>query len=278
MNEVKFLSVKLAEKMDLNAIASVFNVTRTVKWQEVLLIDHELVALVLKRPTGKREVYLYSFGVATFVDFSEAEIRDFVAFLSQIQEISYDDFAKFYDHYEAIVGDYGEWVVTQDLTVPFRPMIKHIAEAVAKSAGLMHTEAHLSRVMDAVEPMITKLAAGRSRITKTTMQIVRETIVFKYKLTRNLKLFERPSDAEFGNISREGYDWLSNYFELDERYCINEEKIEALKRMVYQYYHFNQNRKVRSLYLFEVFLLTLFPLVRMLSDHMALILTWLFRS
>ncbi|MDK2866622.1 MAG: hypothetical protein PWP51_1603 [Clostridiales bacterium] len=278
MNEVKFLSVKLAEKMDLNAIASVFNVTRTVKWQEVLLIDHELVELVLKRPVEKREVYLYSFGVATFVDFSEAEVRDFVAFIAQIQAVSYDDFAMYYDHYEATVGDYGEWIVTPTLTIPFRPMIKHIAEAVAKSTGLMHTEAHLNRVMDAVEPMIIKLAAGRSRITKTTMQIVRETIVFKFKLTRNLKLFEHPSDAEFGNISREGYDWLSKNFELDERYQINAQKIETLKRMVYQYYHFNQNRKVRSLYIFEVFLLMLFPLVRMLSDRLPLMIAWLQRS
>ncbi|MBS7528676.1 RMD1 family protein [Fusibacter paucivorans] len=278
MNEVKFLSVKLAEKLDLSAIASVFNVTRTVKWQEVLLIDHELVELVLKRPVEKREVYLYSFGVATFVDFTEAEIRDFLAFIAQIQTVNYDDFAMYYDHYEAVVGDYGEWIVTPTLTIPFRPMIKHIAEAVAKSTGFMHTEAHLNRVMDSVEPMITKLAAGRSRITKTTMRIVRETIVFKFKLTRNLKLFERPSDAEFDNISREGYDWLSNHFELDERYQINAQKIETLKRMVYQYYHFNQNRKVRSLYIFEVFLLMLFPLVRMLSDRLPLMLAWLLRS
>ena len=267
MTEMRYFAVKISDRLDLETISEVFKVNRTLKWKNSLRIDSELVSTVLKQHVSKQEVYIYSFGVLTFLNFSEVSIRIFMDFMSQIQPVHYDDFAKYYDHYEAQIGDYGEWFVKDNLTIPIKTMNQHIADTVAKSAGLAHMEAQLERVIDSVEPMLLKLGKGKSRIDSRTMAIISETIVFKYKLTQNLQLFEKPETSKLSGNGVIAYKWLANYFEFDERYQINAQKIESLKHMVYQYYHFNQTRKIKSLYVFEVFLLMLFPLTRILGSY-----------
>lgn len=267
MTQVKYFAVKVAETLSLDAISEVLKVNRTLKWQDHIFVDNELVSMVLKQSVEKHEVHIYHYGVMTFVNFSEASIRIFLDFIGQIQDIKYESFAKYYDHYEASVGEYGEWFVKEDLTVTHKSMNKYIAETLAKSAGLSQMEHKLDRVTDSVEPMLNKLSKGRSRLDHRTMTIIAETIVFKYRLIQNLNLFERPDEVHLTGDEERAYRWLVTYFEYEDRYHINAQKIESLKHMVYQYYHFNQTRKVRSLYIFEVFLLTLFPLMSLLGDY-----------
>lgn len=273
MSEVRYYSFKVREKFDLDKIAEYFKQTRPMKWTEFILIDNALVETVMKRSIRGHQIYLFEFGVLTFVNFYEDEMREFLSFLNQIEPVDYDSFAKYYEHYEVQMGEYGEVLMENMPLVQHKQLVEIIAELTAKSVGLAHVEDAMTRLMDQVEPMLIQMSNGQIKINRRTKNVLGEIIFFKYKLVQSVKLFEKPNAS---GMLREWSDSLQEHFELSDRYVILNRKSDDLKQMLIQYYKFNHSLKERRLYLFEVLLLASFPLASLIqSGRMTSFIKWI---
>lgn len=276
MKTIRYYSFKVADDLDLNLIADYFKINRPIKWSDNLMIDNTLVESVVKRPVSGHQVYFYKYGVISFIGFFEDEMREMVSLLNTIIPINYTYFASYYEHYQAKTGDHGEFFLSSDSTLSYKKMAPIIAETIAKSVGLNHMEIELSSLMNKVEPLLDQMDRGKVKIDKRTKKILGETLAFKYNLTTTLDIFDRPRSTQSNSEIKEGYDYLSELFELNDRYAIVENKIDDLKKIIYKYYNFNHHKKERDLYIFEVALLVCFPLSSFLTTgHLKMLIKWI---
>ncbi len=266
MQTIRFYSFRVRETFDLDKIADYFKKTRPLKWSDYIVLDNHLVESALKRTIKGHEVILYQFGVVTFINFNEDEMRDLLSLLDQIEPLDYIGFAKEYEHFELEVGAFGETLHEGLQTIPHKLIIEMIAETTAKSVGLAHIEKALQKLMDQVEPLLIQMSHGRVKVDRRTKRVLGEMISFKYKLAKSIGLFEKPSTSV---ALKEWHDYILEYFELNDRYLILESKVDDLKKMLFQYYKFNHSVKDRRLFIFEVVLLTFFP-ISSLADSGAL--------
>ncbi|GAU77293.1 RMD1 family protein [Fusibacter sp. 3D3] len=257
MQTVRFYSFKVKETFDLDKIAGYFKRTRSLKWSDYIVLDNHIVESILKRTIKGHEVILYQFGIVSFINFYEDEMRDFLALLDQIETLNYTGFAKDYEHYELEIGAFGETLHETLQTVPHKQVTEMIAETMAKSVGLAHVERALEGLMDQIEPLLIQMSKGRVKVDRRTKRVLGEMISFKYKLAQSIGLFEKPSTSI---VLKEWHDHIIEYFELNDRYVILESKVDDLRKMLFQYYKFNQSIKDRRLFIFEVVLLAFFPI------------------
>jgi len=263
MQTVRFYSFKVRETFDLDKIAAYFKRTRHLKWSAYIVLDNHLVESILKRPIKGHEVRLYQFGIVTFINFYEDEMRDFLSLIDQIESIDYNGFAKYYEHFELPIGEFGETLHDSLQTVPHKLLVEMIAENTAKSVGLAHIENALNTLMDQIEPLLIQMSRGNVKVDKRTKKVLGEIITFKYKLAQSIGLFEKPSTKL---ALKEWHEYIIEHFELSDRYVILESKIDDLRKMLFQYYGFNHSRKERRLYIFEIVLLAFFPLSSLIKS------------
>lgn len=257
MQTIRFYSFKVRETFDLDKISGYFKKTRSLKWSDYIVLDNHLVESALKRSIKGHEVIFYQFGIVTFINFYEDEMRDLLSLIDQIEPIDYTGFAKDYEHFELEVGEFGETLHEGLQTVPHKQITEIIAETTAKSVGLAHVEQALQKLMDQVEPLLIQMSHGRVKVDRRTKRVLGEMISFKYKLAQSIGLFEKPSTSI---ALKEWHEYILEYFELNDRYVILESKVDDLKKMLFQYYKFNQSIKDRRLFIFEVVLLAFFPI------------------
>ena len=138
------------------------------------------------------------------------------------------------------------------------------ANILAKSTELNKIEAELKVVLDEADMFIRYLKNGKLRAnTKKVVSIIGECVRFKYNTLESVRLLDRP--PEFNTIkTKKIFDIFSNYYELNERYDVLLNRINVLDSITEEYFSFRSNQSERRLILFEVFLLLLFPLMRLL--------------
>ncbi|MBF4692679.1 RMD1 family protein [Fusibacter ferrireducens] len=273
MQTIRFYSFKVRETFDLDKIADYFKKTRSLKWSDYIVLDNHLLESTLKRTVKGHEVILYQFGVVTFINFYEDEMRNFLSLIDQIEAIDYTGFAKNYEHFELEVGAFGETLYEDLQTIPHKQITEMIAETTAKSVGLAHIEMALQQLMDQVEPLLIQMSHGRVKVDRRTKRVLGEMISFKYKLAQSVGLFDKPSTSI---ALKEWHEYILEYFELNDRYIILEGKVDDLKKMLFQYYKFNHAIKDRRLFIFEIVLLTFFPISSLArSGALARFIEWI---
>lgn len=260
MENLRFYSFKISANLDLDSFAAYFKFTRPMKWTDHIFLDNHLIEGVLKKEVVHHGVYLYEYGVVTFVGFHEDEMREMLDFFSGLREINYVYFAKFYAYFTLSVGDYGEVRIGQDMLSTAKEIQPLVASLCAKSAGLMYMETALEEKMNRVAPLLHQMSLGKVRIDRHTQKILGEIIAFKYNLLTTLKIFDKDLLLGESTKEKEAIRQLAKTFNLEDRYEVAQKKLDELRKMLYRYYSFHHNKKERSLYLFEVFLLAMFPL------------------
>lgn len=268
MKKIRFLAFKISETLDLELLSSFFKLTRTIKWKDFLKLDNEMIETVLNRGVTDHKVYLYAYGCIAFVDFYEDEIRLFLKFIETIVPVDEHYFYQYVAHYEAYIGDYGEgYLFKSDLTsqMPFKQIEQVIAEAVSKSVALEAMESQMEDLMERIEPLILQMDRGRIKVSRKTLKILGHIISFKYNMAQNIDIYHKDEMVKEHLVIDDTHQTIYQYFELYTRYQRLMKKNQDLRKIVLRYYEFNAARKERQLYLFEVFLLVLFPLTTMLG-------------
>lgn len=270
MKRISLNTFKVASRLPLARIASTFNLRKDVAWKEYLKIDGTEVEKVLKYASVKKAVYLYKYGCITFINFNQDEISVFLDYLQTLfVKLDYQLVSKFNENHMIILSDQGEVSLWKDADVKFHdhPQIEDIGAAVlAKSTELYTIETELSEVLDDADIFIRNLKSGYLRAnSQKVISTISKSIRFKFRSLESVKLLDRPVEFSTTLEAREIFDRLSEYFELDERYDMIANQMHILDSITDEYFSFRSKQSERRLLIFEIVLLSIFPLMHFMA-------------
>lgn len=271
MDRIILNTYKVAIKLPLLRIASFFNLRKDAGWKEYIKINGAEVEKVLKYASANKAVYLFRYGCITFLNFNQDEISVFLEYLGTLfVDLDYKMLTKFNETHEMILSQDAHlnlWESDEERFY-YQPYIEDIAAAVlAKSTELNNIETELSEVLDQAGNFIVQLNKGYLRAnTKKVASILVKGIRFKYRSIESVKLLDRLSLFNRTLESRQIYDRLSEYFELNKRYAVLANQMGILDSITGEYLSFGTRQSERRLLLFEILLLASFPLLHILSE------------
>lgn len=265
MKTVHFKCIRVAPKLPLDKISAFFKIHRQLSWKEYIRLQGYPLEMILKYTAASKQVYLYEFGCVCFINFDDSDIGVFVEFLESLTgPIDYTSYVKFQETHGVEIFDNGNCSLWEGSPGNFKygSYTPHIVSTVlAKSTALSRLETEVSLLLDQSEKFINYLQKGWLHAsTKNSAKITAQFLRFKYDSITNIRIFDRPSFSGQHLSEREEYTALSKYFELFERYEILQSKISDLHSITDAYSKLSYRQSENRLYVFEIFLLALFPL------------------
>jgi len=265
MRTISFKCYKILPKLPLNKISSFFGISDTVRWKDSLALDSNLVSSILKKQSDSKFIFLYEYGCITFVNFESDEIDVAIQYIESISmKIDYDLYGKYNEQHVLNISDNGFFSLWSgsDKTFEFHnDIIPIVAEILAKSTALNKIETDMDILLDKNEHMITHYQRGYLPITKQKhARNISYILRFEYEVINHLQIFDRLEDTKQKQQSRQIYDLLSEYYEISDRFSIFEKKNNQMREISKTYSTRSFYNSEGGLILFEVFLLSLFPL------------------
>jgi len=270
MEKIFLNTYKVGIRLPLGRIAPFFNLRKDAGRKEYIKLQGTEVDKILKYTSAKKAVYFYKFGCINFLNFNQDEISRFFEYLETLYiDIDYKSLTKFNETHILYLSDDSKVSLWEDTEVefPYQPIVEDIAAAVlAKSTELYNVETELSEVFDETGKFLKQLNHGYLRAnTKKVTSTIAKSIRFKYRSIESLRLLDRPSEFNRTIESRELFNTMSEYFELDERYTVLSNQMKIVDSITGEYFSFRNKRSERRLLLFEILLLASFPLLHFLS-------------
>ncbi len=271
MEKINFNTYKAAAKIPLGQIGSFFNLKQEVVWKEYIKIDSTEVEKILRYSSSNKSVYLYTYGCITFLNFNQEEIYIFLEYLRKIfVELDYKLLSTFRESHAIYLNSEDNNVKLwedADETFHYEEYIDDIvATILAKSTELYKIETELTQVLDEAGKFIMYLNRGYLRANKKkVISTIAKCIRFKYRSIENVRMLDRPYAFNRTIESRQIFDTMSEFLELDERYAVLSNRMDILDSITGEYFIFRSQQSERRLLLFEILLLSLFPLSHLLS-------------
>lgn len=265
MQEIRFSNFKIAPRLPLGKIAELFKIQRTLAWREYIILNAEHIETILKYKADLKQVYLFEFGCITFVNFNEDEVRSFIRFLELITDkIDYMLFSKLREGHTVELYEDGMCKLWKSSTnkVPYKDYIIPIVSIVlAKSTELYNIELDISKLLDEGEGFIFHLQRGHLHLNTKKLRSVSSSIFrFEFDSVNSIRIFDRSIYERENILSREVYDLVAAYYELSDRFKVVQGKISDLQGILSAYSGLSYNTAENRLFIFEAFLLALFPL------------------
>lgn len=269
MEKINFYTYKAAGKLPLGQLAAHFNIRQDAGWKEFIKIDGGEIEKILKYASENKAVYLFRYGVITFLNFDLNEYYTFLDYLSKLfVELDKKMPAQYHEMHTITVNKDGYALLWEDAEEWFRysrTVDDIVACILAKSTELYMIESELNAALDEAENFIALLNRGRLRAnTKKVVSTIAKCLRYKYMTVESARILDRPS--EFVTMeSRQIFDAFSNFFELGERYSVLTNRTNVLDSITGEYFDFRYNKSEMRLLLFEVLLLSMFPLMHLIS-------------
>ncbi|MBP2652462.1 MAG: hypothetical protein H6Q73_31 [Firmicutes bacterium] len=227
-----FKAIVLKNEIDLNKIAKHFRINQKFQWEDLLYINEDCLINILEAPQGK-QVYIFSFGAAVFVNFVDQEIIHMVSYINEIEpNINIDKCFEFIDEYKLEINNdkaatfSHDFLRTQELE-PFHGEI--IATVLAKSVALEKNETYINHLLADAEGIVDLLEQGNLNLSDKKLAKIAASI-FRYKINTisYIKLLDKPYITWVNEHAEKLFNQLSALFELDERYSKVRHKSETL--------------------------------------------------
>lgn len=270
MKKIVFNTYKVAVRLPLVRIDAFFNLNQNTGWKEYLKIDGTEVEKFLKYASAEKAVYLYKYGCMTFLNFDQDEIAIFFDYLETLfVELDYQLLSHFNESHVVTLSNEGEVYLWEGADLKFQDY-QHVTDIVAavlaKSTELYEIETELSKVLDDADHFISHLNRGYLKAnTQKVISTIAKNIRFKYRSLESVRLLDRPSEFNRTLEARQLFDTMSEYFELNERYALISNQMDILDSITGEYFSFRSKYSEKRLLIFEIVLLSLFPLLHILS-------------
>lgn len=266
MRTIRFKSCKISPNIPLEKTATYFRMPRASSWREYIVLRGPQLEEVLKKQCGSMRAYLFEFGCITFVGFEEPDIQTFLEFIEgMVEDVDYSTVARFSETHEVEVEgtELRPW---PGAGVTFRfdeeEVLALTALILAKASALNKIELDVNANIDESETYIDYLNRGRLRHNKKALSVmITKFLKFEYESMNNIRIYDRSVAANNSLNGRALYDALAEYFELHDRFDGIQSKIGSLRSTMKSYNSLSYRQIENRLYVFEIFLLGLFPVV-----------------
>lgn len=268
MENIIFVSYKIANKLPLQQLAAFFNIENDAVWKDYIRIDIEEIEKILLYDSSKKAVFIYTYGCISFVNFNFNEIQTFLSYLEKLY-IDVDNrlMSKFNESFTLNIDNRNRMVIEEleDFEYEFEYVVYDIISTVlAKSLELYKIETELSEVLDESGKFISYLDKGYLRANaKKVTHTIAKTIRFKYRSIESVRIFDIPSEFNKTIKSRHIYDEISNIFELSDRNVVLNNRMSILDSITGEYFEYKNIQSQRRLLMFEALLLAIFPIMHL---------------
>lgn len=275
MRTIRLKSCKIGPSISLEKTASYFQMKKSTIWREYVRLTGKHLEEILKRKChGLCEVYLFEFGCITFVNFDEIEIQMFLEFFEgMVEAIDYSMVARYADTHTIEIEEdstFKPWSGSPDSYPYDESVIPLFAAILAKSTALNKIEIDVDDNLDESGKYIEYLRRGRLRPSKKSLAVfISKFLKFEYESINNIRIFDRSVMGPDSMNYRELYDSLAEYYELYDRFDVIQSKISSLHSTMKAYNALSYRQTSNRIYMLEIFLLGLFPVVgvvRMIFD------------
>jgi required for meiotic nuclear division protein 1 len=266
MRTIRFRSCKIGPNLPLEKTAAFFRLKRSSGWKEYIELQGPHLEEILKRHCGPMKAYLFEFGCITFVDFEDPDITLFLEFIEGIVDgVDYAMVARFSENHLLMVDDDGSfrpWPESEAVEGFEESYIPLFALLLAKSAALNKIEYDVNANIDDSETYLDYLRRGQLRMNKKAlMMFVSKFLKFEYESIHSVRIFDRSVAENVHLNGRKLYDSFAEYMEIWDRFDVLQSKIASLRNTMKTYNSLSHRQIENRLYLFEVFLLGLFPVM-----------------
>ena len=194
-------------------------------------IENSLVAEI----TNDKLIFITSFGVITFCNFTHDEIKSFLGRL-EVPEAEHYQTALLNQDYPFIIDPKIEKPVIDEHTIKYTHFDKSVASIISlvlsQSVGLEIRERSLENKMLEIKQVYEKIEKIKSRDRKELMQFATGIAKERFAILNQLYLLDKP-DIVWDNLELESlYNQLSSQLELKSRFEVIEYKLSYLKESI----------------------------------------------
>ena len=274
MKTVLFRSYKIEYKLPLEKIETFYNIQKALKWKEYTILDNNQLKVIFRFNSVPKLVYIFRYGCISFMNFEEEEVYTFLRHLeSIIGNVDYKLLSKYNESHILQIDVNGMcrlWKSSME-KLDYKGFYKHIINIVlAKSTELYVLEIEVERLLDQAEKFLIYLQRGSLNVNKKVyIASITKVLRLEYHIINNIKIFERDTFNSESFDSRRVYDKLSEYYELDSRCKIIQNKIDDLRGIYKAYSSFSYRQIEARLIWLEIFMLALFPLFYLIRNTIA---------
>lgn len=271
MEKINFICYKAYPSIDLKSIASFYGLQQPEDRDRCAILKDIQLEDIYKCEMQGRKIYVFSYGCIVFegMELDDAD-RFFESLRSVLGEPDYKMLARYRESHAIFITD-EKTACLWDGSANFFPLSDDLtysaASILAKSTALAKEESDIDTLLDEADSYIARfqnrlLDTGARRYAVSMAHIIR----FEKESAAGIRIFDRPAGITRSLLLRDAYDKLSDYFELADRYEILEKKAAELRNIVRSHSMLRYRHQENRLLAFEIFLLLLFPLFRILES------------
>lgn len=232
MDTAHFNAVVLASELNLNELSALFHLEKKLRWEDTLIIK-EFPLEQYNEKMFQGNVYLFSFGSAVFVNYSQEEISRFIDFLKKSRLKNSPNCSLPFTENFSLYVDAGKAPLTtyEEVVIPKYEAyyLEIIATVLAKSVALEKIESELSKLYDDFDVVIDTLSQGHLRMPNSKLAKLSGKILrYKFTTISYIMLLDKPDITWKHEEAANFFDTFSRLFELEDRYQAIRHKAETL--------------------------------------------------
>jgi len=266
---IQIVCHKISNKLDLNALASYFDVPYSEKSPKYIRLNDKALSSIIKVRSSSKFLFMYEYGCIVFVGFSSDEIYFALGYLETITgTVDYKLISQFNEN---LILSLNNRILTGINDFPceleFNEDILNLAcGLISKSIALYSAEEEVASVLDNVEDIVNYLQKAKLRInTKNFVSKISHMARFQYSIIKAMAPSDRTFTSKKNANSKHFYNILYLYYEIDDRTKILESKIDEVNRLISRYTTLSYNIGEMRLLIFECVLLFMFLLPHIIN-------------
>lgn len=268
VNTVHLNCYKVSLQLKVHRLADFFKVSLSGPDPEFLQLQPKQISTILKYDTPDKFIWFFKYGCVGFINFDSTETYRFLTSLESI--LGKVDFSLFSKFNENLSLDLEEPAPSSSMQI----ILDLYAIALAKSTELKYLETKLNSIYDRAEGLVFDLQRGLPKpfnhvLKKTLLEIVN----LQLTLVNDLKILDRPKkydDLELKKI----YNLTAEFYEFKKRFETIRTKVANLNGIITPYQNLGFYHQEGRLLFWEIVMLALFPLSRILDHFLPKILTF----
>ena len=236
---VKLKAYDVAQEMDLNALATAFEIKKKFTWEEPLCVYGRRLAEMAGPVSGEdaRMAFLFSFGAMVLMNMTREESQRFVdAMRGYPVAKAWKYPSPHFEQFQIAQDDQGEEITFTDALVRVPDMPAYYPElaatVLAKSVAMERVEQRIDSILDRVEPIVEQLERGKLSISnKQRATIAAEIARYQYATLSNIMVLDKPDITWSRGEAEAFYNQMGEFFELTDRYEVLKAKGDAVEKI-----------------------------------------------